>query len=339
MKRQREGPSIDSYMIKPKASKGNNEGGEDESSDKRSQGGQRRNALRDIAAGTLDAIKHGSYLQHNLSASVALSKQNTKYYSPNSLLSTWETARPSTTYETHVSLLEVSTLDGARLLANASASANTNTDPSHDPSSGSHSLVKPRIGVLNFASAKKPGGGFLGGAQAQEESIARSSTLYPTLMTSTAQQFYTLHNRDARDGYYSHAMIYSPGVVLFRDDHGDWTDPLAVDVLTSPAVNAGVVKRKYPGSEAEEAIRKAMKERMGRILFLLEKQGVQEVVLGSFGTGVFRNSVDEVARIWVELILVPNARFGKSFKNVLFAVLGTETFQTFQEVFVSHGVS
>ena len=31
---------------------------------------------------------------------------------------------------------------------------------------------------LNFASAKNPGGGFLGGSQAQEESIARSTGLY-----------------------------------------------------------------------------------------------------------------------------------------------------------------
>ena len=39
-----------------------------------------------------------------------------------------------------------------------------------------------RIACLNFASAKNPGGGFLGGSLAQEESLSLCSTLYPTLI-------------------------------------------------------------------------------------------------------------------------------------------------------------
>ena len=205
----------------------------------------RRVALRQIAEATLETIKSGSYLNHDLAASVAASKQNTRYYSPDSLLSAWAPSKSDTGPLTgQISLLEISTLEGARLLAT------------------SHSSTEcPKIGVLNFASAKKAGGGFLSGAQAQEESIARSSTLYPTLMTRVAQSFYTLHNQNPKNGYYSHAMIYSPGVVVFRDDQGGWVEPLKVDVLTCAAVNAGVVRQAISNitkAEKEEKIKKLM---------------------------------------------------------------------------------
>lgn len=39
-----------------------------------------------------------------------------------------------------------------------------------------------KIMCLNFASAKNPGGGFINGAEAQEESLARTSGLYETLL-------------------------------------------------------------------------------------------------------------------------------------------------------------
>lgn len=281
----------------------------------------KRKILRDIAATTLEAIEKGSYLQHDLKRSIAASKQGTRYYAPESLLWAWAVGTRPQAQPAKVSLLEVSTLEGARLLANEHAG---------EPS-------QPKIGVLNFASAKKPGGGFLNGAQAQEESIARSSTLYPTLMTNVAQEFYTLHNHDPKGGYYTHAMVYSPGVTVFRDDQGGWLEPLPIDVLTSAAVNAGVVRRTLDGrmssQAAEDRIARTMRERMGRILYLFENHGIKNIVLGSFGTGVFQNNVSTVASIWAELLLEENGRFRRSFDRVIFAILGRQTFEDFENVF------
>jgi uncharacterized protein (TIGR02452 family) len=72
------------------------------------------------------------------------------------------------------------------------------------------------VGVLNFASAKNPGGGFLRGASAQEESLARSSSLYLAL---SQERFFTEfygYNRRGKTGIYSDRIIYSPRVTIFK---------------------------------------------------------------------------------------------------------------------------
>src|SRR5260370_38640775 len=71
------------------------------------------------------------------------------------------------------------------------------------------------IGCLNFASAKNPGGGFLSGAQAQEEALARSSALYPCLLR--APDYYE-RNRANHSAIYLDLVIFSPLVPFFRDD-------------------------------------------------------------------------------------------------------------------------
>ena len=133
-------------------------------------------------------------------------------------------------------------------------------------------------------------------------------------------------------------MIYSPHVLFIRDDKGKWESPLEVDVVTSAGVNAGVVRRylRERKSEDESGIYAAMKERMARILFLFEKHGVRHVVLGSFGTGCFRNSVELVAGIWAELLTAEDARFKHSFDHVFFAILGRSTFEAFKKIFVKN---
>ncbi|KAJ7231389.1 hypothetical protein B0H12DRAFT_1059348 [Mycena haematopus] len=280
-----------------------------------------RGELRAIANATLDIISSGKVAVngslYDLNALMAESKHQTAYYSPDSLLSTWRSYSPAqpppSTVNTIMEFLKTTTLDAAR-------------------NAGLQGYVRP-IGVLNFASADQPGGGFINGASAQEESIARSSTLYASLMTPTAQQFYALHSEDSRDGFYTHAMVYSPRVIVFRADGGELAPPMEIDVLTSPAVHSGLVRKHAAGAAVERDIKRAMRERMARILFLFERRQVKNLVLGSFGTGVFQNDVDMVAEIWAELLCGPSARFASSFGYVAFAMVDSPTYLTFKDAF------
>jgi uncharacterized protein (TIGR02452 family) len=96
--------------------------------------------------------------------------------------------------------------------------------------------------ALNFASAKNPGGGFLKGSQAQEESLARASGLYRCVVQM--QAMYEA-NRRLRSCLYTDNMIYSPQVPVLRDDGDQLLEaPYLVSFVTAPAVNAGVVRRR-----------------------------------------------------------------------------------------------
>ncbi|KAH7906429.1 hypothetical protein BJ138DRAFT_587711 [Hygrophoropsis aurantiaca] len=294
------------------------------------------NRLVDIAKSSFSAMDDGGItiadISHDLAAKINFSSENTRYYHPD-MFSGWaediQTRGPSASVTSipEISVLEISTIDGARLLSKALST---------------RSASFGRIAVLNFANALNPGGGVLVGAQAQEESLARSSTLYPCLLTDTAKKFYN-HHRTALevDGFYSHAMVYSPSVVTFKDDTGTWIDPFEMDVLTSAAVNAFDVRASrygtsVPREQVERRIADVMKERMARILFLFEKQGAKNIVLGSYGTGAFQNHIELVAQTWADLLKGERARYRHSFHRVVFAVLGRETFVTFKHHFETH---
>lgn len=170
---------------------------------------------------------------------------------------------------------------------------------------------------LNFASARNPGGGFLKGAIAQEESLARSSGLYPTLLEH--EEMYE-HNREIKTGLYSDYMIYSPNVPVFRDDNGNFLEkPYCVSFLTSPAVNAGVVK-KYNDPNELSQIHSTMKTRIEKILAVALEQGYEALVLGAFGAGVFKNDPKDVANYFHD-ILTKNPTFTNRFKKITFSVL------------------
>jgi uncharacterized protein (TIGR02452 family) len=168
---------------------------------------------------------------------------------------------------------------------------------------------------LNFASAKKPGGGFLSGAQAQEESLARSSGLYFSLLR--CPKYYTVH-RSLDTSLYSDHMIYSPVCPVVRDDDGQWLPaPYTVDFITSAAPNAGAVMRNEPHNRAH--IIPTLIERAGKVLALAAHWQCDGLVLGAWGCGVFQNDPVTVANVLYEH-LRPGGGFDHSFKHIRFSI-------------------
>lgn len=185
-----------------------------------------------------------------------------------------------------------------------------------------------RVLCLNFASAKNPGGGFLGGSQAQEESLARASTLYASLLAAPA---YYEANRACGTALYTDHMILSPFVTVFRDDADELLEePYEVAFLTAPAPNAGALRqhRKFDAGRVEETLRR----RIGAVLAIAAARGYPHLVLGAWGCGVFRNDPSRVAGLFAEQL---HGDFRGVFEQVAFAVLdrGNEIIRPFERAF------
>jgi uncharacterized protein (TIGR02452 family) len=184
------------------------------------------------------------------------------------------------------------------------------------------------VAALVFASARNPGGGFLRGARAQEEDIARASALHACL--ATAPEFYAHHRAD-RDLCYSDRVIYSPGVPVFRDDKGRLLDdPYPVGMLTVAAPNLGAILRNQPG--AADRVPALLRRRAVRVLEVAAAHGHRRLVLGAWGCGVFGNDPALVADAFAD-----GLREVDEFDHVVFAVLdrapGRPAYQAFADRF------
>lgn len=167
------------------------------------------------------------------------------------------------------------------------------------------------VAALVFASARNPGGGFLTGAKAQEEGVARASALYGSLRT--AEPFYA-HHRAEPDLRYSDRVIYSPRVPVFRDDGGVLLpEPYLVTFLTAAAPNLGAIQRNQPDRAA--SVPEVLARRAARVLTVAATHGHRTLVLGAWGCGVFRNDPVTVAAAFATALAdVPY------FDRVVFAV-------------------
>lgn len=269
-----------------------------------------------IAQSTLAILKAGYYTapsgaQVNLASEIAACVDRTQYYEPDTLSNIRQEvlSRPAQFPTTEFEVQQETTLAGIQRLTSLSQFQ--------------------RIGVLNFASAKNPGGGFLKGAQAQEESLARSSALYQSLLRG--HKYYEFH-RAKRSTFYSDRMIYSPDCPVFKDDDGALLEqPCFVDFITSPAPNAGMIAKDRPADI--DKIEEVLRDRGSKVLSLAVHQGCDALILGAWGCGVFRNSPSMVAQVFADLF---KGEFQGKFNLVTFSIFDSSKEQKIVTEFCQH---
>ncbi len=266
----------------------------------------------EIAQNTLEIIEKGNY-RNNLGKTVSIKDEtvfaveNTKIYRIEDFPSEFNPAKieGEMTFE----ITDETTLEATKRICKENADENPF--------------------VLNFASAKNPGGGFLSGSQAQEESLARSSSLYATLTANF--EFYEF-NRRGHSCFYSDWMIYSPKVPVFRNDDGSLVEtPYLATILTSPAVNAGVIKQKEP--DKIHLIETVNRERARKFLWLANKHGHKTLILGAWGCGVFQNDANSIAKTFAELL---KGEFVNWFNRVIMAIYDTTPTRKVYQAFVGN---
>ena len=211
--------------------------------------------------------------------------------------------------------------------------------------------------VLNFADFKTPGGMFLEGSMAQEESLCHSSNLYNIL--SSKGEFLEHYERNAgimdacANTMYSSASIYVPSVFFKKNGKSTCAD---VIVLAAPNNR----RRKHQNSEirdiSEENYRLILQMRIESIFKTAYKyfqinnkitkgnlnhfsatpdgEEIPEkncLILGAFGCGVFRNDPNLVSKIMVDCI---NNGYGNMFDEIIFAIPPGENFDIFNRAII-----
>ncbi|KAJ5391235.1 hypothetical protein N7509_006725 [Penicillium cosmopolitanum] len=194
-----------------------------------------------------------------------------------------------------------------------------------------------KIGVLNMASERHPGGGWLRGALAQEEALCFRSTLAVTLH----KKFYPLP---------MFGTIWSPNVTVFKDEVDTWfwvyqpAEMFTVGVVSLAALRRPLLtpdKRNYGMLIAFQAFRwntnyfkarpqdlRTVKDKIRQVFRVLAVNGTTHCVMGAMGCGAFQNPPVVVAQCFKDVL--EEGEFNGAFEEIIFAVLDSRAEGNFE---------
>jgi len=200
---------------------------------------------------------------------------------------------------------------------------------SEDPENATGSTA-----VLNLASDVMPGGGWTTSlSKTQEEALCYSSTLYSTLLPS----YYPWPNL----GPGSIAGVFSPGIVVFKDDldHDCIDLPLQERQIVSVITVAAPCGPQLTEDKKRFAKAQDLEDLRGKIRLVYRIAAWNEkkfLVLGAMGCGAYYCPPVVVAEEMRDILL--EAEFSGHFKKVVFAVYsapgnGARNFTIFEDAF------
>jgi uncharacterized protein (TIGR02452 family) len=155
--------------------------------------------------------------------------------------------------------------------------------------------------VLNMASMIRPGGGYMTGARAQEESLFRRTNLYKCL----DDKLYPINIGQA---------LYTPNAIVIKDSkHKYYDDYKKMSFIACPAY-----RLKSP-SDFDDFIKNTTANKIRLMLDIGLKYGHDSIVLGAFGCGAYHNPVISIAELFKKIIY--EEKYNYCYKKIVFAII------------------
>lgn len=170
-----------------------------------------------------------------------------------------------------------------------------------------------KTAVLNFASYKYPGGGFMNGSMAQEESLCHQSFLYNVLKEFN-DSFYKYNKNNTNHGLYESTALYTPNIVFTNGNN-----TRKCDVITCANVNKSAVD-KY-GYYNDDCINEIISNRIEFVIRIASMKKVDNLILGAWGCGVFGNDPYLISKLFALALEYPQSTgITHRFNKIIFAV-------------------
>ena len=166
----------------------------------------------------------------------------------------------------------------------------------------------------NFASDKRPGGGYVSGASAQKETLCR---LIPYLYPSLSKHI----NNPITD-----CVVVTPSICVMRNCSKKYAfiDPYPEVTVVSASAPRGGTKKFQDTSSYKNFVRKKLKLIFGATL----SDGSRVLILGAWGCGVFQNN----PRTMTELMFEACKRYRGNYYSVVFSISDDSMRSVFEAV-------